>query len=68
MSKPTTDKIRLTMPLWPETGEALGLGKNATYEAAQRGDIPGLFRIGNRWLVSKAALEEFLKTGQRVSA
>jgi len=30
----------LVMPLWPETGQALGLSKNATYDAARRGEIP----------------------------
>ena len=30
----------LTVPLWPTAGRALGLGRNATYEAAERGDIP----------------------------
>jgi hypothetical protein len=28
------------MSLWPEAGQALGLGRNATYEAARRGQIP----------------------------
>ena len=30
----------LVMPLWPDTGQALGLGKNSTYAAAKAGDIP----------------------------
>jgi hypothetical protein len=31
---------RLVMPLWPDTGRALGLSKNATYDAARAGSIP----------------------------
>jgi hypothetical protein len=30
----------LVLPLWPETGQALGLSKNATYDAARAGTIP----------------------------
>jgi hypothetical protein len=30
----------LVVPLWPETGQALGLSKNATYDAARAGTIP----------------------------
>jgi hypothetical protein len=35
----------LVIPLWPETGQALGLGKNSTYAAAARGEIP-IVRFG----------------------
>ena len=38
MDKPT----KLAVPLWPDTGQALGLGRNATYDAARRGEIPTL--------------------------
>ena len=31
---------KLVADLWPETGQALGLSRNATYEAARRGEIP----------------------------
>jgi hypothetical protein len=30
----------LVAPLWPDTGKALGLSRNATYDAANRGEIP----------------------------
>ena len=29
-----------TMPLWPDVGQILGLGRSATYDAAARGEIP----------------------------
>ena len=38
-----------TMPLWPDAGNLLGLSRGATYQAAQRGDIPTI-RIGGRVL------------------
>lgn len=57
------------MKLWPTTGKTLGLGKNGTYEAAARGEIPGAFRIGGRWLVAVDSFEEFLRTaGQKPSS
>ena len=30
----------LTIPLWPDAGQMAGLGRNATYGAAARGEIP----------------------------
>jgi excisionase family DNA binding protein len=47
------DVERLTLPLWPDVGRALGLGKNRTYESARAGEIPGLMRFGRAWRVSK---------------
>ena len=51
---------RATLDLWPDVGQHLGIGRNAAYEAAKKGQIPGAFKIGGRWLVSKVALERFL--------
>ena len=53
------DTEKLTLPAWPDTGKILGLGRNATYEAIARGEIPSI-RIGKRILVPKAALERLL--------
>jgi len=50
---------RATLNLWPETARILGLGRNAVYAAAHRGDIPTV-RIGGRLLVPKAALDRML--------
>jgi excisionase family DNA binding protein len=52
----------LTLNLWPETAHALGVGKNAIYQAARRGEIPTL-RIGRRILVPRAALDRLLEEG-----
>ena len=52
---------KLALDLWPDTGKALGLGRNSTYEAARRGDIPTI-KIGRRILVPKAALLRLLES------
>jgi hypothetical protein len=49
-----------TVPLWPDVGQAYGLGRAATYEAAKRGDIPGIIRIGKKIRVSTAVLRRSL--------
>ena len=44
----------------PEAGRWLGLGRNASYEAARRGDIPTI-RIGKLIRVPVVALERKLE-------
>jgi hypothetical protein len=46
---------KLVLPLWPETGEILGLSRGATYEAARRGeiktlDVGRLKKVPTAWL------------------
>jgi hypothetical protein len=43
----------------PAAGRMLGLGRNAAYQAAKRGDLP-TFRIGRRILVPLDALRKKL--------
>jgi len=43
----------------PEAGALLGLGRNAAYEAAARGDIPTI-RLGKLIKVPKAAFDQML--------
>ena len=50
---------RLTVPVWPHAGMALGLSRNPTYEAAKRGDIPTI-KIGGAIRVPTAALRKLL--------
>lgn len=58
------DKERAVMTV-PEAGAKLGLGRNASYEAVARGDIPVL-RIGRLLRVPKAAFERMLnEAGKR---
>ncbi len=58
-------KEKQVLNLWPEKARALGLGKNAVYQAARNGQIPTL-RIGRRILVPRAALERLLAEGRPV--
>jgi excisionase family DNA binding protein len=50
----------------PEAGEMLGLGRNAAYEAAHRGDIPTI-RIGKLLKVPKAAFHRLLDEPAKAS-
>jgi excisionase family DNA binding protein len=51
----------------PEAGEMLGLGRNASYQAARRGDIPTI-KIGKLIRVPKAAFDVMLKTANAKTA
>lgn len=51
----TIDKPLL--PLWPEVGkDILGLGKDATYSAAKKKQIPTI-RLGNKLFVPRVWLD-----------
>jgi hypothetical protein len=52
------NSTRLTISV-PEAGRRLGFGKNASYGAARRGEIP-IIRIGRRMVVPLAAFEKML--------
>lgn len=54
----TTDDDRLVLDV-PEAGAKLGLGRNASYAAAKRGDIPTI-KIGRLLRVPICALEQIL--------
>jgi excisionase family DNA binding protein len=43
----------------PEAGRRLGLGRNASYEAARRGELPVL-RFGRKLIVPRIAFERML--------
>ena len=47
-----------------EAAKVLRIGRNAAYEAIQRGDIPSV-RIGRRILVPKVALQRMLSAVMR---
>ena len=56
---PTAEE-KPTIPIWPDTGRYLGLGRSATYQAAENGEIPTI-RIGRRIVVPTAALRRMLQ-------
>jgi len=43
-----------------EVAKILGLGRTATYQGIEKGEIPSI-RIGKRILVPRAALEQLLE-------
>lgn len=55
-----TGAERATLDLWPTVARMLGLSKNSVYAAAHRKEIPGLFRIGTRFLVKRDVFLAFL--------
>jgi predicted DNA-binding transcriptional regulator AlpA len=38
----------------------LGIGLNTAYELARKGELPGVIKLGGRFVVSKAALNRLL--------
>jgi excisionase family DNA binding protein len=46
-----------------EMGKKLGIGRNAAYEAARRGDFPTM-KIGRLIRVPKTAADKLLETGK----
>ncbi len=57
-SIPVHETARRTLTV-PEAGRLLGLGRQASYEAVRRGELPVL-RIGRRLLVPAPALDRLL--------
>jgi hypothetical protein len=55
-------KEKAVLPLWPETGQILGLCRAATYAAAQRGDIKTI-RLGRLLKVPTGWLRQRLEIG-----
>jgi hypothetical protein len=51
---------RLTVPLWPTAGRALGLGRNSTFEGARNGQIETI-PVGRRRPVPTAFLRRKLR-------
>jgi excisionase family DNA binding protein len=55
----------LTMSV-PEAGALLGLGRNGSYKAAKRGEIPTI-RIGNKLLVPRVAIQRLLNSVRSIA-
>ena len=45
-----------------EAADLLGIGRTLCYELAQEGTLPGVHRLGRRYVVSKAALDAWLES------
>jgi hypothetical protein len=53
---------KLTVPLWPTAGKALGIGRNSAYEGARSGEIETI-QIGRRFPVPTSFLRRKLGLG-----
>jgi excisionase family DNA binding protein len=53
--------IRLTYSV-EEAADLLGIGRSLAYTLAQEGTLPGVRRLGRRYVVSKTALDGWLET------
>lgn len=62
MSSDLREKLntQLTVPLWPEAGEALGISRQHAYERANTGEICTI-RIGRAFRVPTAWLRRILQ-------
>jgi excisionase family DNA binding protein len=60
VTKPSAESDTRLVYEVPEAGEMLGLTRNASYEAAKRGDIPTI-KFGKLIKVPKAAFNRMLE-------
>ena len=55
----------------PQAAAILGIGKGTAYEWARSGDLPGVLKIGQRFLVSRRVLDAYVngeQSAQQVAA
>lgn len=43
-----------------EAARSLGIGRGLAYELAKRGELPGILKLGGRYVVSRQRLEQTL--------
>jgi excisionase family DNA binding protein len=56
METTLTQSRSLTVPV-PEAAKMLGISRGAGYELARRGELPGVIKLGGRYVVSRVVLE-----------
>lgn len=44
----------------PESARLIGIGKARAYEMARSGEMPGVLKVGNRYLVSRKVLDAWV--------
>ncbi len=52
----TKEKERMTYTV-EEAAQLLGIGRMHAYNLANRGELPGVIRLGRRFVVSKAVID-----------
>ena len=58
-----TERLTVTVE---EAAKILGIGRNSTYQAVARGDIPAI-RVGRRLLIPRVQIERLLSGEKRPS-
>jgi len=48
-----------------EAAKILGVGRQTAYDLARKGELPGVRRLGRRFIVSKTELEAYLQGSTR---
>jgi hypothetical protein len=60
--------VQPTVPLWPDAGQAFGLGRTRAFELARSGGLPfPVYRLGRSWRVPTAALRAALYLDQEAA-
>lgn len=57
VAEPATTRLTVNLE---DAARVLGVSRAHIYAAANRGELPGVFRVGRRWLMSKKALDELV--------
>lgn len=57
LAKPQLNKKTYSIP---EGAQILGIGKTRAYEMARSGELPGILKVGDRYLFSKKVLDAFV--------
>ncbi|MGO2081655.1 helix-turn-helix domain-containing protein [Glutamicibacter arilaitensis] len=52
----------------PQAATILGIGKATAYEWARSGELPGVLKIGSRFLVSRRVLDSYVNGEQHNEA
>ena len=52
-------EVRKTYSI-PESARLIGIGKARAYEMARNGEMPGVLKVGNRYLVSRKVLDAWV--------
>lgn len=47
-----------------EAAAVLGIGRTLARRLTREGNMPGAFRLGNRWLVSRGVIDQLAATGE----
>jgi excisionase family DNA binding protein len=45
-----------------EAARVLGIGRQVAYELARIGKLPGVLRLGHRYVISRIALDRYLES------